>query len=306
MIKFAEQKGKFIKHCPCTPDVVPCGYYNLNLHTGCPYCCSYCILQAYLETTAPIFFTNFADMETELAEISQTQKYLRIGTGELTDSLALDPRTGYSHKILAIFEKFPHIVFEFKTKSAHVENLLSYKKVLKNIVVSWSLNPREFIEREEQLTPNLTSRLEAMAKVQARGYKIGIHFDPIVIFAGWQAAYLELVQEIARIIEPPRIAWWSLGALRFPYAMREHIFKHPHSRLFEGELIKGHDGKYRYFKPLRLELFRYMKQIIRANIPGEVPLYLCMEDKEVWEEIFPEIEPREEIVNKYLYESALK
>lgn len=306
MIKFAEQKGKFIKHCPCTPDVVPCGYYNLNLHTGCPYCCSYCILQAYLETTAPIFFTNFADMETELAEISQTQKYLRIGTGELTDSLALDPRTGYSHKILAIFEKFPHIVFEFKTKSAHVENLLSYKKVLKNIVVSWSLNPREFIEREEQLTPDLTSRLEAMAKVQARGYKIGIHFDPIVIFAGWQAAYLELVQEIARIIEPPRIAWWSLGALRFPYAMREHIFKHPHSRLFEGELIKGHDGKYRYFKPLRLELFRYMKQIIRANIPGEVPLYLCMEDKEVWEEIFPEIEPREEIVNKYLYESALK
>ncbi|HLP60485.1 MAG TPA: hypothetical protein VK186_16715 [Candidatus Deferrimicrobium sp.] len=306
MIKFAEQKGKFIKHCPCTPDVVPCGYYNLNLHTGCPYCCSYCILQAYLETTAPIFFTNFADMETELAEISQTQKYLRIGTGELTDSLALDPRTGYSHKILAIFEKFPQIVFEFKTKSAHVENLLSYKKVLKNIVVSWSLNPREFIEREEQLTPNLTSRLEAMAKVQARGYKIGIHFDPIVIFAGWQAAYLELVQEIARVIEPPQIAWWSLGALRFPYAMREHIFKHRDSRLFEGELVKGHDGKYRYFKPLRLELFRYMKQIIRANIPGEVALYLCMEDKEVWREIFPEIEPDEETVNKYLYESALK
>jgi spore photoproduct lyase len=306
MIKFAEQKGKFVKHCPCTPDVVPCGYYNLNLHTGCPYNCSYCILQTYLETTEPIFFTNFDDMEKELEEVSQGREYLRIGTGELTDSLALDPQTGYSHKILHIIEKFPEIVFEFKTKSTNIENLVSYKNILRNIVVSWSLNPREVIEREELLTPDLVSRLGAVEKAQAHGYKIGIHFDPIVIFAGWQAAYLQLVKEIARVIEPSRIAWWSLGALRFPYSLREHIFKHRDSHLFEGELVKGHDGKYRYFKPLRLQLFCYMKQIIQANISKDVPLYLCMEGKEVWEEIFPEILPDEEVVNKYLYHSALK
>jgi spore photoproduct lyase len=306
MIKFAEQKGKFVKHCPCTPDVVPCGYYNLNLHTGCPYHCSYCILQTYLETTEPIFFTNFDDMEKELEEVSQGREYLRIGTGELTDSLALDPQTGYSHKILHIIEKFPEIVFEFKTKSTNIENLVSYKNILRNIVVSWSLNPREVIEREELLTPDLVSRLGAVEKAQAHGYKIGIHFDPIVIFAGWQDAYLEMVKEISRVIEPSRIAWWSLGALRFPYSLREHIFKHRGSRLFEGELVKGHDGKYRYFKPLRLQLFCYMKQIIQSNISKDVPLYLCMEGKEVWEEIFPEILPDEEVVNKYLYHSALK
>ncbi len=306
MIRFEKQKGKFIKHCPCTPDVIPCGYYNINLHTGCPYCCSYCILQAYLETTEPVFFTNLDDMEKELTEISRTQKYLRIGTGELSDSLALDPQTHYSHKILSIFEKFPHIVFEFKTKSTHVEDLLNYGKKLKNIVVSWSLNPREVIEREELLTPGLFSRLKAIEKAQDHGYKIGIHFDPIVIFDGWQSAYLELIKEISKIIDPPRIAWWSLGALRFPYSLREHIFKYRDSRLFEGELIKGHDGKYRYFKPLRLEVFRYMKQKIQEHISKEVPLYLCMEDKEVWEEVFPEIPSNEETVNRYLYESALK
>lgn len=306
MITFEEQKGKFVKHCPCTPDVVPCGYYNINLHTGCPYCCSYCILQAYLETTTPIFFTNIHDMEKELREISQTQKHLRIGTGELSDSLALDPQTIYSHKILSIFEKFPDIVFEFKTKSTHVEQVLNYKKKLNNIVISWSLNPREVIEREELLTPDLRSRLAAVKKAQHHGYKIGIHFDPIVIFDGWKNAYLGLIEEIAKVVEPSAIAWWSLGALRFPYSLREHIFKHRDSRLFEGELIKGHDGKYRYFKPLRLELFHYMKENIRVLISPHVPLYLCMEDKEVWEEIFPEIPPDEESVNKYLYESVLK
>jgi len=306
MIKFEKQTGQFIKHCPCTPGVVSCGYYNMNLHTGCPYCCSYCILQTYLETTDPIYFTNFEDMEKELLEASQTHKYLRIGTGELSDSLALDPQTNYSQKILAIFAKFPEILFEFKTKSTHVENILSYKKKLKNIVMAWSLNPREVIEREELLTPDLFPRLKAIEKVQQQGYKIAIHFDPIVFFNGWKTAYLDLIKAISKIIDPSRIAWWSLGALRFPYSLREYIFKHRNSRLFEGELIDGHDGKYRYFKPLRLELFHYTKQKIQSLISQEVPLYLCMEDKEVWQEILPHLPPEESSVNKYLYESARK
>jgi spore photoproduct lyase len=281
--------------------VVPCGYYNINLHTGCPFDCSYCILQAYLETTEPVFFTNFEDLEKELLDISAVQKHLRIGTGELSDSLALDHQTDYSRKILSIFEKFPHILFEFKTKSVHVENLLKYENALKNIIVSWSLNPREVIEREERLTPDLGSRLKALAKVQNHGYKIGIHFDPIIIFTGWKTAYEELVKEIAGVIDPAKIAWWSLGALRFPYSLREHIFKHRDSRLFDGELIKGHDGKYRYFKPLRLELFHFIKEKILEHISPDVPLYLCMEDREVWQDVFPEITPNEEAVNRYLY-----
>ena len=33
----AVRKGAFVKHCPCSPGSVPCGCFNLNLHTGCPY-----------------------------------------------------------------------------------------------------------------------------------------------------------------------------------------------------------------------------------------------------------------------------
>jgi spore photoproduct lyase len=306
MIKFEKQKGQFIKHCPCTADVVACGYYNMNLHTGCPYCCSYCILQAYLETKDPVYFTNLEDMENELSEVSRANPYLRIGTGELSDSLALDSQTNYSQKILTIFEKFPGTVFEFKTKSTHVDQILNFKKKLKNIVIGWSLNPQEVIEREELLTPDLRSRLKAIERVQEYGYKIAIHFDPILFFKGWKAAYLDLIKAIAGVVDPARIAWWSLGTLRFPYALREHIFKYRDSRLFEGELIKGHDGKYRYYKPLRLELFHYTSRQIRALVSQEVPLYLCMEDKEVWQEILPQLTPEEAAVNKYLYESAFR
>lgn len=305
-MKFAKQKGKFVKHCPCTPEAVSCGYYNINLHTGCPYSCSYCILQAYLETKEPVFFTNIEDLEKEICEAAQTQKYLRIGTGELTDSLALDPQTNYSRKILKVFEKFPSIIFEFKTKSANIENLLGSERILKNIVVSWSLNPQEIIDREESSAPDLAVRLRAMQQVQKKGYKIGIHFDPIIFCKNWQTSYEDLVKKISGIVHPGNIAWWSLGALRFPYSMREHIFKHKHSLLFEGELIRGYDDKYRYFKPLRMELFRFVQQKIYSYISQEVPLYLCMEDEEAWQELFPRIEPSEEEVNRYLYQSTCK
>lgn len=309
MIRFEKQAGRFVKHCPCTPDVVPCGYYNLNLHTGCPYSCSYCILQAYLDTTEPVFFTNFGDLEKELQEASKTYDCLRIGTGELTDSLALDNKSGYSNKILKIFEKFPDIVFEFKTKSTQVDNIIKYAETspgtLKNIVISWSLNPHAVIEREELLTPDLSSRLKALEKAQQAGFKIGIHFDPMVIFNGWQAAYLELIETIAKVIEPGQIAWWSLGALRFPYALRDHIFKYKDSRLFEGELVKGHDGKYRYFKPLRLELFHFAVKHIRSLVSQDAPLYLCMEDQEVWQEVLPGMPADEEAVNRFLYRRAM-
>lgn len=303
-MEFSEQKGKFVKHCPCTPEAVSCGYYNLNLHTGCPYSCSYCILQAYLETKEPVYFTNLEDAEKELADVSRSRKFLRIGTGELTDSLALDSQTNYSRKIIEIFEKFPATIFEFKTKSADIGNLLKLKTVLKNIVISWSLNPQEIIAREEASAPGLAVRLKAMEQVQKKGYKIGIHFDPIIYCKNWKTYYETLVKEIARIINPARIAWWSLGALRFPYSLREHIFTHKDSLLFEGELIKGYDDKYRYFKPLRMELFRFVRQRLYSDISRDLPLYLCMEDEEAWRELLPGIEPTEEAVNRYLYQSA--
>ncbi|MCP4220309.1 MAG: hypothetical protein GY765_37100 [bacterium] len=306
MIRFEEQKGKFAKHCPCTPGVVPCGYFNLNLHTGCPYDCSYCILQTYLETTEPVFFTNIDVLEKELEELSRRHEYLRIGTGELSDSLAFDGETQYSHKILSIFEKFPRIIFEFKTKSATVDNILNYGKTLGNIVIAWSLNPQEVIGREETGTPGLKTRLAALQKVQEQGLKVALHFDPLLIFPGWREAYRELVREIAAVVRPEAIAWWSLGALRFPYSLREHIFKHFQSRLFDGELVKGSDGKYRYFKPLRMELFRFVKAEIQARLGPGLPLYLCMEDEDVWREILPGFPSDEASVNEYLYRSAFK
>ena len=305
MIKYTTQKGQFVKRCPCSPEAVSCGYFNINLHTGCPYDCSYCILQTYLDTKEPVFFTNFDKLIEELDFASKTEKYLRIGTGELSDSLAYDKETNYSTKILKIFSEYPDILFEFKTKSANIGNLIKFGNIKKNIIIAWSLNPKSIIETEEHFAVSLKKRLEALKIVQEAGFKVALHFDPLILFDNWKEEYRQLIIEISKYLDPSKVAWWSLGTLRFPLSLKEHIFRHKKSILFEGELIKGYDGKYRYFKPLRIEMFLYVKKQIEEIISSTLPLYLCMEDDEVWNEVFPNIKADQFTINKYLYESAL-
>lgn len=303
-MRHAVHQGAFIKHCPCSPQTVSCGYHNVNLQTGCPFSCTYCILQTYLESKEAVFFTNLADWEAGLAELANRQERLRLGTGELTDSLAWDLHSRQSEYLLPLFARYPQVIFEFKTKSTVVELLLQAPAALPNIVVSWSLNPAEVIAREEPGTPPLRERLAALAAVQEKGYRIGIHFDPLLLFPEWRERYGELIALLARVVRPERVAWWSLGALRFPPALRSHILRHSDSRLFQGELVIGYDGKYRYFKPLRVELLRFAATEIRRRISAAIPLYLCMEDEESWREVLPHLPCTEEEVNRYLYEAA--
>ena len=42
------------------------------------------------------------------------------------------------------------------------------------------------------------------------------------------------------------------------------------------------DGKMRYFKPIRIEMYTRIAEWIRNYAPG-VFIYLCMENEEVWQ-----------------------
>jgi spore photoproduct lyase len=306
MLKEAVRKGAFVKHCPCSPGSISCGYTNLNLQSGCPFDCSYCILQAYLDDREQgVFYTNWTEMEAELRGFLAVHREVRIGTGELSDSLAFENIRPGARRLVELFRDFPDTVFEFKTKAVAVQSLLDIKDPPGNIVVSWSLNPSPLIRDEEHLTPSLDRRLQALEAVQAKGYAVGIHFDPLILFPGWPEHYRELIRALSRVVRPGRVAWWSLGALRFPSELKKHIFHRRGSQLFWGELIEGDDKKYRYFMPQRLELFSALRDGIRAGISAHLPLYLCMEDAHVWGEILPGRAAEEGAINSYLHQAAL-
>lgn len=281
-------KGKFIKPCPCTPAYLGCGYRIINTDLNCPLDCSYCILQSYLEHPWLTAYVNHDKLAQEVDQLSRRQRgYFRIGTGELGDSLALDPLTERSRELFQIFSSYPHAILELKTKTTSIELLLT-QKYLPQAVIAWSLNAEEVAQREERGAPPVWERILAAKEVAKKGYRVAFHFDPLIWYQGWQEGYGQVVEFLMANIPAEKIAWISLGALRFLSKLKAIIKKRfPKSLCLTQEFIRGLDGKYRIFRPLRVEMYRQLMQYFRSSDTyRKVKYYLCMESKEVWDEIF--------------------
>jgi spore photoproduct lyase len=293
------QRGDFIKPCPCTPGYLCCGYFVINLDLNCPLDCTYCILQLYLSNPLLTIHVNTHDLWTQLDNFLHKQRGrpLRIGTGELGDSLVLDPLTDRSRELISYFRRHPNAQLELKTKSTHIGRILETDPA-PNIVIAWSLNADSAAASEEEGAPDVDSRLGAAAAVVKRGYRVGFHFDPLIRFPGWQDGYRDVIDRLFARVPAERIAWISLGALRFPVPLKDIIKKrHPQTRILYEEFIRGLDGKMRYFKPHRQEILRYVAECLRGGMgKRQIPLYLCMESGELWRKVLKkEPEGKEEI-----------
>ncbi|MDI6735461.1 MAG: radical SAM protein [bacterium] len=282
------EKGDYFKPCPCTSRAQRCGYHIFNLGFGCVYDCSYCYLQHYDNFYGLVLCANLEDFFAEFDRYQfRHQGLRRIGTGEFTDSLALDHITGYSVGLIEFFAR-RKVLFELKTKSTNIANLEGLAHNQKT-VISWSLNPDRVASCQELGTASLLDRLKAAKQVRAWGYPVGFHFDPIIYFEGWQRQYEELIELMFEYIKDG-IAWISLGTLRFHPGLKpimENRF--PQSDIVYGELILGKDGKMRYPDSLRIDMYRQVLKMLGQKYP-QTNTYLCMEPREIWEKTYPEID----------------
>ncbi|MGZ8498735.1 MAG: spore photoproduct lyase family protein, partial [Candidatus Binatia bacterium] len=154
------------------------------------------------------------------------------------------------------------------------------------VVVGWSMNPQRVIDADEHATASLTERLNAARRVQAAGYRLGFHFDPMIEYPGWEVDYHAMLEQTFATIDWRNLSWVSLGVLRdTPGLKRTMRERFPRSQLLTGEQVLCADGKLRYYQPLRVEMYRQMVSWIRRAAPT-VKVYLCMESREVWEQVF--------------------
>jgi spore photoproduct lyase len=209
---------------------------------------------------------------------------MRIGTGEFSDSLALDDFTGYSLQMIDFFRKYKNVTFEFKTKSSKIGNLLRSNHS-GNVVVSWSINPQELIKENEFYCASLKERLDAAAKCIEAGYRVGFHFDPVIYFSGWEKEYRALIKELFEKIKPKDIAWISIGTFRFSPGLKQVIERRfPANRILDEELILGFDDKLRYAFDIRFEVYdKIIKMLSRHS--QKLKLYLCMEEVLMWSKL---------------------
>jgi spore photoproduct lyase len=280
-------RGLFFKPCPGTREYQCCGYHVLNTGMNCPIDCVYCILQAYLNNPWLTFYVNtdqlFQELEQSLS--ANPQKFYRIGTGEFTDSLAIDRLTCLSRPLVEFIGQRDNALLELKTKSAVVDNLAGLRHNGRT-VIAWSLNSPAVMNRFELRSATLDERLRAACQCAEWGYRLAFHFDPIIDHPGWQDEYGETIDRLFASVPAPAIAWISLGALRFIPRLKEiGIRRFPGANLYYQGFIEGLDGKSRYFRPDRVRLYKYIIARLQEKASETTCIYFCMESNEIWHEV---------------------
>ncbi|RLA94193.1 MAG: radical SAM protein, partial [Deltaproteobacteria bacterium] len=224
VLLLAPYPGQLVKRCPGTKGYTCCGYWVINALLNCPMDCSYCILQGYLQE--PYIVLNLP-LDKAFEEVRRLldlrpRHILRLGTGEFSDSLALDLWIGFNQEAISFFSQLEGALLELKTKAQEVDHLLGLDHRSRT-VISWSLNPQRIVEKEEIYTAPLQRRLEAARRCQEAGYLLGFHFDPIIEYPGWEDDYRGLIEELFRHVDPRGVIWISLGTLRYPPGLERVI-----------------------------------------------------------------------------------
>lgn len=210
-------------------------YYFSHL-LNCPYDCRYCFLQGMYQSANYVLFVNYEDFMQEIAQLAEekslTQPYFFSGYD--ADSIAYEPVSGFLADFLPFFEKYPQAIFELRTKSANVNALLQYPAQA-NVVVAFSFTPAAISEQVENKVPSVAKRIERMAQLAARGWKIGLRFDPLIYATNFKQLYFELIDAIFHQVPADAIHSVSVGSLRFPTKMYQKIVK-----LYPDEKLLAH------------------------------------------------------------------
>jgi len=280
-VRLTASRGSAVRDCPGTRRHVCCGYKTIDLVEGCPMSCSYCILRSYLNNPGITVRTATDSIIGEIDRAITAEKghVLRFGTGELGDSLAVDRRLDAARPVVRFFGERKGALLELKSKWAGLDHLRSDLNPF--VVVSFSLAPQRIVDAEEKGTSPVAKRLKALKKAQDWGCLVGLHFDPVIVYDGFESDYARLIDETAQALDLGRVIWASMGCLRFVRPLMRLFLEEKRRNLLHGELIMGEDGKYRYIKSERIKVYRMLYGLLKAKAP-DLFIYLCMERPDVW------------------------
>ncbi len=276
----ARRAGGFVKEFPAGPGIRPNGWRYFVPAIGCPADCRYCFLQTYHPAGAPIVF---AEREALFGEIRDAAERLGGGYfygGELCDDFLLEDVAGIARPLVELFGGLHGAKLELRTKGAGVSSLGEAPRS-GNVIISWTFTPSVTAERLEKGTASLAERIGAARLAQEAGYVVGVRMDPIVLCEGWEAAYAEMVGQMASQLDSARIESAHLGCLRFTGGLKAAVnARFGGEESFAGEFAKSPDGKYRYLRPVRAAAYAAIAGMVR-RWSRDIPVRLCMETEAV-------------------------
>jgi spore photoproduct lyase len=273
----AQKKGHLVKKTPDAYGINRGDHYYFIHAFNCIYECQYCYLQGYFKNPDIVLFLNHDEILQEMQALSSNaENEIWFHAGEYSDSLALSHITEELPLYFDFFSRNPHAFLELRTKSANIREL-SKLSPLENVIVSFSLSPEKISSEIDLKTPSLKGRLVAMEELSKLGFKLGIHFDPILLVPDVISQYQELIQELKGrgLLE---VEYLSLGVVRFTADVFHEVkSNYPDSVIHGEKMIESFDSKIRYPRPIRFKTLTDIKKLLINAGLSEKKIYFCME-----------------------------
>ena len=284
-----EKKGQLVKPAPPAYGLSGEPHYYFVHAYNCIYECNYCYIQGYFQSPDIDLFLNHDQIGAEITRkahehaLNHPGEKIWFHAGEYSDSLALTHLTGELPHYFKLFKGLPNAYLELRTKSVNIKELVK-EGPADNIVTSFSLAPEHRVKLNDLKTPSLKARLSAISELYEKGFKIGIHFDPIIYDERVTESYTELIESLSLAIPPHAITYISIGVVRFTKNVYHQVIKnYPDSDFLADDFVKSFDNKIRYNRPTRLWLLGKVKSLLIEAGVSEEKIYECMEDVEVKE-----------------------
>lgn len=173
----------------------PSAHYQLPLNTSCSGKCEYCYLHTTLGNRPYLrVYVNVDEILAKAGEyIKERAPEVTLFEGAATsDPIPVERYTGSLKKAIEFFGSQELGRFRFVTKFTDVDSLLDADH-RGHTRFRFSINTQHVIKRYEHGTPGIMDRLEAAKKAADAGYPLGFIIAPIMVYAGWECQYRELI-----------------------------------------------------------------------------------------------------------------
>lgn len=264
----AEKRGNLVLEAPYGIGGDRNFYFSHVLN--CLYDCRYCFLQGMYRSAHYVLFVNYEDFQDEILRAADRfpGEEVYFFSGYDGDSLALESLTGFAGAFLPFFAENPRLVLELRTKSVAIRPLLA-REAFPNCVAAFSFTPEAFSKPLERGVPPVEQRIAAAAKLAARGWRIGLRFDPLLYTPGYESLYGELFESVFRALPPEAIHSVGFGAFRLPRDYFARMVRlYPEERLFASPL-EERSGMVSYEYSVEEEMTGFCRKLLRERVAEE-------------------------------------
>ena len=263
----AVKDGEFMLPAPVEYHVGGKQNFYFSHMLNCPYDCRYCFLQGMYNSAHYVLFVNYDDFKREICRVMalHSSQPTWFFSGYDCDSLAFDPVSNFVSEFVPFIADIPNARMELRTKSTQIRSLKKLD-VCNNVICAFSFTGALANQSLENRVPENIKRINALQKLQQRGWPVAIRFDPMMYYENWCHDFEQLCNQLFNKVDPASIHSVSIGAFRMPESFFKKVRNlYPQEALFAAGVVQQ-NGNFEYTNSIETQLLEEAHSIVNKFV----------------------------------------